>query len=365
MSIQRTDKQRRSILDKINKAYHSSDLSIKEACSKIGISDATYYNWKNRLNYDYDSTDSFPDNSEGESKNESTQSKAVKKVLDLKKEKPFLGYKKISKQLAYSHGIQVSTRKVKEILVENNLDENNKPESKDHPPRRFERSCRNEMWMMDIMNYTIKKEGRLYLISILDDYSRFITSYGVFKRKTIDNVIDVLHEAIETRGIPTELLTDQGSQFHSWKGESRFSNLVDNLGLKHILASRGHPRTIGKIESFHRNIQRELLKQEYFESLDELKAAVDDYIDYYNNERVHMGIDYLTPADRYYNLKKDTEKTRNTSFKEGSDFYLVGRIEGQPLRATQNKDNEVDIFLAGKKIKTITSYQPLKKALSL
>jgi len=77
-----------------------------------------------------------------------------------------------------------------------------------------------------------------------------------------------------------------------------------------------------------------------------------------------MGIDYLTPADRYYGLKKDTERLLNTSNKETGDIYLAGRIEGQPLRAKENNQGNIDVFLAGKKISAIKA-NDVKKLFSL
>ncbi|SDM48041.1 IS3 family transposase, partial [Halarsenatibacter silvermanii] len=305
----RSDEERKMIIEKVNHLYETSDLTIKEACSEFGISDSAYYIWKKHRNLEPETEKEETSNQDRENTSGDVDTETVKKVTELKEDKPFLGFKKISKQLAYSHGIKISTRQVKKILKEHGLEETDYPEPKDHPSRRFERNSSDEMWMMDIMHYTIEKEGRFYLISILDDYSRYIIAHGIFKRKTIDNVIDVLHEAFEESGLPGEFLTDRGSQFHSWKGESRFQKLLDKLGVKHILASPQSPQTIGKIESFHRNIQRELFGQKHFTSMEDVKKAVSDYIEYYNHERVHMGIDYLTPADRYYGVKQDAEKT--------------------------------------------------------
>ena len=361
----RSDEERKMIIEKVNHLYETSDLTIKEACSEFGISDSTYYTWKKYRNLEPETEEEKTSKQDYENSSDSIDPETVKKVTELKEDKPFLGFKKISKQLAYSHGIKISTRQVKKILKENGLEETDYPEPKDHPARRFERNSSNEMWMMDIMHYTIEKEGRFYLISILDDYSRYIIAHGIFKRKTIDNVIDVLHEAFEESGLPGEFLTDRGSQFHSWKGESRFQKLLDKLGVKHILASPQSPQTIGKIESFHRNIQRELFGQEHFTSIEDVKQAVENYIEYYNHERVHMGIDYLTPADRYYGVKKDAEKALDVSFDSGGEIYLAGRIEGQPVRARENSRGKVDIYLAGQKQESLSSKQPLKELFAL
>lgn len=288
----KNDKERQAIINQIYKVYNSTEgMSIKEACAAVGISDGTYYNWRNKLKKD--NSASTNTNRKVADTNKITDTE--QKVINLKKDKPFLGFTKISKQLNYSYGIKVSAKKVQKILTKHGLEKTDyTAPKKQHPPRRFERLSRNEMWMMDIMYYRLKQGGRFYLISALDDYSRFITSHGVFKRQTIDNVIDILHKGIENRGAPTELLTDRGSQFYSWKGESRFRKLLDNLGIKHILASPQHPLTIGKLESFHRNIQRELLRQKHFSTIKEATDAIADYIEYYNHERVHMGLPLLT-----------------------------------------------------------------------
>lgn len=360
-----TDRERKRIVNRIQEVYQSSDsVSIKEACETAGISDATYYNWKNKLSdieINTEKTDKTSKNTPSAKISSNEQ-----KVIELKKDKPFLGFKKISKQLQYSYGIKISARKVKKILEKHNLAETDYPKpKKKHDPRRFERMSRNEMWLMDIMYYRLKKEGRFYLISTLDDYSRFITSYGVFKRQTIDNIIDVLHQAIDEYGLPQEILTDRGSQFHSWKGESKFNRLLENLGVKHILASPQHPQTIGKLESFHRNIQRELLRQKDFNTLEEVTAAIDKYIKYYNQERVHMGIDYLTPADRYFGLKKDKEKILEQPKNSADNIYLTGRIEGQPIRAKENNQGQIELFIAGNKTNNNLSRVEIKKLFHL
>ena len=359
-----SDEERKSIVKKVEEAYNSSEnMNIKEACKAVGITDSTYYTWKNKFN-NYNEDGSSTKSSKNQKSHKTTSNSGIEtKVVNLKKDKPFLGFKKISKQMAYSYGIKISTRKVKQILEKNDLAKTDypKPKKKQHT-RRFERLSRNEMWMMDLMHYSIKKEGKFYLISILDDYSRFIVAHGVFKKKTVDNVIDVFHQAVDNEGQPNEFLTDRGSQFHSWKGESRFKKLLDKMNIKHILASSQSPQTIGKIESFHRNIQRELLRQQYFDSIQEVKNAIDEYIQYYNHERVHMGIDYLTPADRYFGLKQDAEKLLEveTEDNETTSLYLTGRIDGEPLRAKENNNGQVEVYIAGKKVKDIKSSHKIK-----
>ena len=199
------------------------------------------------------------------------------------------------------------------------------------------------------MYYTLRKNKRFYLITVLDDYSRFVMAHKICSRQTADNVIDTLEQAVEKHGAPQEVLSDRGSQFHSWKGMSRFSKTLDKMEIKHILASPQSPQTIGKIESWHRNIQRELFRQQEFNSVSDVRDAVADYVEYYNYKRVHMGIDYVTPADRFFRVSAGVKKQMD----EPVSAYLTARIDGQPVRAEAKNNGKMAVILAGKKIKEV------------
>jgi len=158
------DKERKAIINQIDKVYNSTEgITIKEACAAVGVSDRTYYNWRNRLQQD--STKTVSEQVPTSSPNTATGSDVEQKVVNLKKAKPFLGFTKISKQINYTYGIRISPGKVRKILIKHGLDKSNySAPKKQHQPRRFERLSRNELWMMDIMYYRLKKEGRFYLI---------------------------------------------------------------------------------------------------------------------------------------------------------------------------------------------------------
>ena len=78
-----------------------------------------------------------------------------------------------------------------------------------------------------------------------------------------------------------------------------------------------------------------------------------------------MGLDYITPADRYFGLKQDAEKLLEVETDSSNQLYLTGRIEGQPLRAKENKQGDIEVFLAGKKIKQLNSSRKIKQLFEL
>ncbi len=350
-----TDQEKQKLMELISK----SGLPIKKACKQYGISDASYYAWRKKLTADVDEKQGTGQKETGRS----SDNEAVEKLLALKKEHPYYGVVKLSKQLLRTYGLNLHPGKAKRVLEEHGFKTETLAQAPSKGTRRFERLNPCELWMMDIMYYRLKKEGRFYLISILDDYSRFIVAHKVCTTQSAANVTGVFQEAVEQYGLPNQLLTDRGSQFYSWKGVSYFQELLGNLGVEHILTQCQSPQTIGKIESFHRNIQKELLRRKEFYTLKEVQQAIKEYVEYYNFERVHMGIDYLTPADRFFNAAGEVEKTINLSAEDGLNFYLTGKIEGQPVRAVKDKSGKITVYLAGHPVKVLQDITELKRIL--
>ena len=340
---------------KIVELISKSSKPVKEACTEYGISDASFYNWRKQLTAGTKKEiavvlEQAPDDSEA-------------KLLALKNEHPYYGSVKLSKQMLRTYGINIHPGKVKRILDEHGFKQEQIPKAPPKGTRRFERINPNELWMMDIMYYRLKKEGRFYLISILDDYSRFIVAHQVCTTQAAENVTAVFQEAVENFGLPNQLLTDRGSQFASWKGMNAFQELLGNLGVEHILTKAQSPQTIGKIESFHRNIQKELLRQKEYATIKAARQAIKAYVDYYNYERVHMGIDYLVPADRFFNAAGAVEKAMNISAKDSLNFYLTGTLDGQPLRLLKEKSGRITVYLAGCPVKELEDASQLKALL--
>lgn len=335
-----------------------SGLPIKRACKQVGISDASYYSWRKELSAPEKSASN--QSTERETKN----TESTKMLLALKKEHPYYGVVKLTKQLQRTHGLRLTPGKVKRILDENGYQTEKLPPAPRKGSRRFERVEPQDLWQMDVMYYRLKKEGRFYLVSIMDDYSRFIVAHRVFTGQKASNINLVLRDAIEKYGLPRQLLTDRGGQFYSWKGITSFQELLGNLEVEHILTKPQSPTCIGKLESFHRNIQKELLRRKEFATIKEAADAIEKYIEYYNYERVHMGIGYLVPADRYFNAAQEIEKAINLPHgQDPLDFYLAGKIRGQPLRATKDNEGQIKIYLAGQEIKVLADANPLEQAL--
>jgi transposase InsO family protein len=217
--------------------------------------------------------------------------------------------------------------------------------------RHFERALPNELWQTDIMSFMIKGQYRVYVIGFLDDHSRFIVGWGLYRFQTAANVIEVFREGIEKHGLPKEVLSDNGRQYYSWRGRSKFTEMLTKLGIRHIRSRPYHPQTCGKIESFWRNVIQECLAKTPLGSFEEAKEKIGEYVEYYNFKRPHQGIENVTPSDRFYRVADQVRQivASNTEKVEAAPTpapeyraptYIVGNIGGKELRVVA-RDAEV------------------------
>ena len=109
----------------------------------------------------------------------------------------------------------------------------------------------NELWQTDLFTFMLKRQTqRVYLVAFMDDHSRFIVSYALHASQSTEMVLECFRAGIASYRAPTEVLTDNGAQYVTWRGKSRFSHECDKRGIKQIVARPHRPQTLGKIERF-------------------------------------------------------------------------------------------------------------------
>ncbi len=181
-----------------------------------------------------------------------------------------------------------------------------------HPDkvRSFERAKPNQLWQTDLFTFVLKRQNRrVYLVAFLDDHSRFITGYGLYASQSAALVLEVVRAAIGAYGPPEEILTDNGSQYVTWRGTSAFSREVEKRGIKQIVAHPHRPQTLGKIERFWGTLWRECLETVVFVDLEDARRRIGHFIDWYNFQRPHQGIEGLVPADRFFGAVPEVLQT--------------------------------------------------------
>jgi len=194
-------------------------------------------------------------------------------------------------------GYSVSLRKISQVMVAEGLQKPCKARQKPRKYKRYEWPVPNIMWHTDWHVIKSKKLKGKKFISYIDDCSRKIMGYGVFDRMTTKNSIAVLYKAIAQQKVqPWMLNSDRGSQFipmkYDKKGKANhaFQEVLKELGIKFVPSRKRHPQTNGKLEKFHHILDI---------GFDERFEWIEDFISWYNDDRMSEAIDYMTPNEAY------------------------------------------------------------------
>ena len=265
------------------------------------------------------------------------------KIIELKKQYPIFGIKRISDLLKRVFFLKASPETVRKTLHEEKLieKERQKPRKNPQKPRFFARTRPNQMWQTDIFSFRLGGQAA-YLLAFIDDYSRYMVGLGLYRRQTAENLLEVYRRATGEYNCPAEMLTDNGRQYTNWRGTTRFEKELKKDRIKHIRSQSHHPMTLGKIERFWKTIWTEFLDRCQFDCMETAQQRIALWIKYYNHQRPHQGIGGLCPADRYFEvtgevrqvIERGIEKnTLEQALRGRSEqaFYMVGRMNGQSV----------------------------------
>src|SRR5262249_13176682 len=176
--------------------------------------------------------------------------------------------------------------------------------------RALDRAKQNQLWQTDLFTFMLKRQNRrVYLVAFMDDHSRFIVGYGLHASQSSALVLEVLRAALTAHGTPEEILTDNGSQYVTWRGKSAFTKELEKRGIKQVVAAPRRPQTLGKIERFWGSLWRECVESAIFVDLGDAQKRIGLYIDHHNFQRPHQGIDGLVPADRFFGAASEVRRT--------------------------------------------------------
>jgi putative transposase len=177
--------------------------------------------------------------------------------------------------------------------------------SKPHPERRtypyllrgMNIEKPNKVWCADVC-YIPMRRGFLYLVAIMDWYSRKVLSWRLSNTLDTDFCVAALEEALARYCKPDIFNTDQGSQFTSLE----FTQALKDAGVKISMDGKGRWMDNVMIERLWRSLKYECVYLHAFETGSEAKKGIEKWIRRYNEERPHSSLDDRTPYEAYYNL---------------------------------------------------------------
>lgn len=217
---------------------------------------------------------------------------------------PFYGSRRMTEQLRVE-GLCINRKRVQRLMREMGLEAiYPKPNlSKPHPQhKKYPYLLRNmlinrvnQVWGCDI-TYIPMAQGHVYLVAIIDWYSRYVLSWRV--SNTLDNsfCVDALKEALERHGNPEIFNTDQGVQFTS----ADFTKILEDKEIKISMDGKGRCLDNVFTERLWRSLKQEEIYLKAYASIAEARSEIGAWFNFYNTERMHQSLDYRPPAEIFY-----------------------------------------------------------------
>lgn len=179
----------------------------------------------------------------------------------------------------------------------------------------------HEHWHIDVAYLNICGTF-YYLCSVLDGCSRSIVHWEIRESMTVQEVEIILTRARERYPeARPRIISDNGPQFVA----RDFKEFIRLLGMSHVKTSPYYPQANGKIERWHRTVKGECVRKTVPLTLEEGRKYVKDFVEYYNKERLHSAIGYVTPQDRLEGRQNAVQESRDRKLEKSRERRAESR----------------------------------------
>jgi transposase InsO family protein len=282
--------EKAQVLEKIEASHGSK----RQVMTELGVPKSTYYRWRARRSQGQLEDRRHP----GPAWNRlSPQEESA--VLEVAMEYTDLSSRQLAAWISDNKDFAVSESTVYRLLRRQGLVKSSEMKLAAGNEYHTKTKRPHQMWATDASYFRVAGWGFYYLVTVMDDFSRFILAWKLQRDMTSDSFIDVVQDAVDLTGmteIPmedrTRLLSDNGPGYVS----RAFRDYLHLVGIRHILASPYHPQTNGKLERYHQSIKRDV-NQIPYDAPANLNVSIADFVSYYNNQRYHKALGNVTPSD--------------------------------------------------------------------
>jgi putative transposase len=157
----------------------------------------------------------------------------------------------------------------------------------------------------------LHRRKALGLFSLLDGYSRYIVHHELREAQ----------KEFDVEIVMPRIISDNGSQFTA----RDFKQFVRLVGITHVRTSPYYPQSNGKLERWHGSLKQACIRPASPATIDEARQRVADYVEQYNQTRLHSAIGYITPADKLNGLEKEIFDERDRKLEEARERRALSR----------------------------------------
>lgn len=275
--------------------YWSDKTQIKavKMVNWIGISRSKFYDWQNRYGKVNEHNAWIP-------RDFWLTDYERQAIVNYYHDNPLEGYRRLCYMMMDADIVAVSPSSVYRVLTDAGLLQrwNRKPSKKGTG---FQQPLKpHEHWHIDISYINICGTF-YYLCSILDGFSRYIVHWEIREAMKESDVEIILQRAQEKfPDAKPRIISDNGPQFIA----KDFKEFIRISGMTHVKTSPYYPQSNGKLERYHRTIKGTCIRVNSPLSMSDAQRLVTDFVDHYNNRRLHSAIGYITPKDKLAGLSE-------------------------------------------------------------
>lgn len=231
------------------------------------------------------------------------------KIVDLCSSHPSWGTRRVTAWIQKREGLKISRKKVQRLMREENLTlkVKKKPASRGKPRKKPVPTRPNQWWGIDMTKFLSEEVGWLYMVSVVDWYSRKVVGYALDVHCRSELWIEALEQAVlnefpdGSRDQNLFLMSDNGSQPTSRK----FMRITEILGIQQTFTSYNNPKGNANTERWFRTFKEDCVWINEWSSLKEARYNIKNWIEFYNNDYVHSALNGMSPNEflREYYLK--------------------------------------------------------------
>jgi transposase InsO family protein len=259
----------------------------------IGIHRSKYYDWFNRYGRVNEHNSWIP-------RDFWLTSHEKQAIIDYYHDNPLEGYRRLTYMMIDSDIVAASPSSVYRVLTNAGLLNRWNHKQSKKGTGFIQPLKAHEHWHIDVSYINICGTF-YYLCSILDGYSRYIVHWEIRESMKETDVEIILQRALEKfPDAKPRIISDNGPQFIA----KDFREFIRISGMTHVKTSPYYPQSNGKLERYHRTIKGTCIRVKTPLSLADARRLASDFVDHYNNRRLHSAIGYITPKDKLAGLAK-------------------------------------------------------------
>ena len=264
-----------------------TEIAVADMVNNIGITRSKFYDWQLRYGKVNEHNTWVP-------RDFWLTDAERQAIIDYYQDNPLEGYRRLTYMMMDEGVVAVSPSSVYRVLSDAGVLSkwNRKPSKKGDG---FVQPLRpHEHWHIDISYINISGTF-YYMCSILDGFSRYIVHWDIRPSMTEADVEIILQRAKEKfPDAQPRIISDNGPQFVA----KDFKEFIRISGMTHVKTSPYYPQSNGKLERYHKTIKSTCIRVRTPLSMDDAVRMVTEFVEHYNNRRLHSAIGYITPNDK-------------------------------------------------------------------